>query len=112
MTGRRRQRRAAQHHLIDHELAIVFAERAGLGLITGIRRIGAARSIATPAEGFVERAVPRRHLPFRFARQMLAGPARECIGFVVADMAHRQRRVDRANPPSVIVYQVPSSLRQ
>ena len=42
MTVRRRQRRAAQYHLIDHELAIVFAERTGLGLITGIRRIGAA----------------------------------------------------------------------
>src|SRR3546814_12684784 len=33
--------------------------------------------------------------PFRFARQTLAGPARIRIGFVIAPMRYRRRRIGR-----------------
>ena len=39
MAGRRRQRRAAQYYLIDHEFTVVFAERARRRPVAGIRRI-------------------------------------------------------------------------
>ena len=112
MPGGRRQRRAAQHHLIDHELAVIFAERAGRRLVAGIGRIGAARPLPDHAEGVAERAGVRRNLPLAFGRQILAGPARERIGFVVTDMADRPGRFDRRKPPSVMVSQAPSSFRQ
>src|SRR5580700_2648137 len=96
MTGGCRERRAAQHHLIDHELAVVLAECAGLGLITRIGRIGAAGPLPHRAERVVERLGSGSYFPFGFAWQMLAGPARKRVGFVEADMTDRQRRIDRA----------------
>ena len=76
--------------MIDHELAVVFAECAGLRLIIRIGRIGAASPLPHRAERVVERLGSGGDLPFGFAGQMLAGPARKRISFVVADMADRQ----------------------
>ena len=110
MSGGRCERGAAQHHLIDHELAVVLAERAGRRPDSPDRRIGAAGPLPDDAEGVVERAGTRRDLPFGFGRQILAGPARESIGLVIADMTNRLRRIDRRRPPSVIANQAPSTL--
>src|SRR5579871_1227533 len=77
MARRRRERAAAQHHLIDHELAIVFAERTVSSAITRIGKIGAARPLPDNAEGVLDEAGACGHLPLRFGWQVLAGPARE-----------------------------------
>src|ERR1700677_872184 len=74
VTLRGRQRRTAQYHLIDHEFAVVFAERARLGDVVRIRQIGAARPLPYRAKGVFEGAGLCRDFPFRFARQVLAGP--------------------------------------
>ena len=92
---RRRQRGAAQHHLADHELAVVFAERAFGRAVARIGQIGAARPLPGDAEGVGDQAGARRHLPFRLARQVLAGKAGEGVGLVIADMRDGSRRIDR-----------------
>src|SRR5580704_2253088 len=108
---------APQHLLVDHELAVVFADGAGLGPEARIRRIGARRPLphvadelpAVPARprmehGEVEAAVivgpvvRSDHLPLGFGRQARSGPAGEGIGFEVADMTHRLGRIDGAGP--------------
>ena len=96
MAGRRRQRRAAQDHLVDHEFAVVFAERARRRPVARIWRIGAARPLPDDAEGVAEHAAFGRDLPLGFGRQILAGPARERVGLVIADVTDRRARIDRA----------------
>src|SRR5262245_42119990 len=91
-------RAAAQHHLVDHELAVVLAERALGRAEARVGQIGAARPLPDRAEGIVEQACARGHLPFGFGRQVLAGPAREGIGFVVADVADWEIWIDRPTP--------------
>jgi len=98
MTCGRRQRGAAKHHLIDHELAVVFAKCSGRSAIPRIGRIGAARPLPDNAEGIVKHAACGGDLPFGFARQVLAAPAGKRIGFIVADVAGWQRRIDRTQP--------------
>ncbi len=51
---RRRMRATAQHHLVDHELAVVFAERAVGCAIARIGQVGTARPLPDHAEGVVE----------------------------------------------------------
>src|SRR5580700_7998656 len=96
MPGGRRQRRAAQYHLVDHELAVVLAERAGRGLVTGIWGVSAASPLPDDAESVIEHAAFGGDLPFALGRQILAGPARERVRLVIADMAHRCRGIDPA----------------
>src|ERR1700704_1909454 len=48
------KRRAAQHQLVDHELAVVFAERAFDGPVAGVGAVGASRPLPDNAEGIVE----------------------------------------------------------
>src|ERR1043166_2950272 len=84
------KRGAAQHQLVDHELAVVFAERALDGAVAGIGRIGAAGPLPDDAESVVELAGTRRHLPFHLGRQVLAAPARERIRLVVTDVTYRR----------------------
>src|SRR3954468_8999142 len=52
--GRGCKRGAAQHQLIDHELAVVFAERALDGAISGVRRVRTAGPLPDDAEGIVQ----------------------------------------------------------
>src|SRR5438046_10470392 len=52
MIRRRGMRAAAQYHLIDHELAVVFSERTGSSAIAGIEQIGAARPLPGCPESF------------------------------------------------------------
>src|ERR1700742_895092 len=73
---RRCERGAAQHQLIDHELAVVLAECAFDGAIAWIGTIGAAGPLPDDAEGVVELARARGDFPFHFGRQILATPAR------------------------------------
>src|SRR6476661_581478 len=89
MSFRGCKRGTAQHQLVDHELAVVFAERALDRPVAGIGGVGAARPLPYDPEGVVEMAGPRGHLPLHFGRQMLAAPARERVGLVVADVADR-----------------------
>src|SRR5688572_18635836 len=91
-------RAAAQNHLIDHELAVVFAECALCRAIARVRRIGAARPLPRNSEGIADETGARRHFPLRLARQMLAGPARERVRFVIAHMSYRSLRIDWRQP--------------
>src|SRR5581483_7762894 len=59
---RRCKRGAAQHQLIDHELAVVLAERAFDGAVAGIGGIGAAGPLPDDAEGIVEMTAACRDL--------------------------------------------------
>src|SRR5436190_22165769 len=63
MPRRRRLRAAAQHHLIDHELAIVLAERTGGRAVARIGRVGAACPLPDDAEGVRDQAGAGRDLP-------------------------------------------------
>src|SRR5207248_3958535 len=47
------------------------------------------------AECVGEQIVLYRYFPLGFARQMLARPAREGVGLVIADVTYRQQRIDR-----------------
>src|ERR1700682_2350328 len=89
------KRRAAQHQLVDHELAVIFAERALNGPVAGIGGVGAAGPLPYDPERVVEMAGARGDLPLHFGRQMLAAPARERVGFIIADVADRGGSVDR-----------------
>src|SRR6202166_4236630 len=89
------KRGAAQHQLVDHELAVIFAERALDGAVAGIGGVGAAGPLPHNSERVVEMAGTSCDFPFHFGRQMLAAPARERIGLVVADMADRRGGIDR-----------------
>ena len=89
MAGRRRVRGAAQHHLVDHELAVVFAERAVGGAIARIGRIGAARPLPHDAEGVVDQPVRAPRLPIRLRS---ADPCRSSA------RTHRPRSSSRGRP--------------
>src|SRR5260370_2036744 len=89
------KRRAAQHQLVDHELAVVFAERALNGTVAGIGGVGAAGPLPHDPERVVEMAGSPSDFPLHFGRQMLAAPARERVGLVIADVADRGVSVDR-----------------
>ena len=56
------KRGAAQHQLVDHELAVVLPERALDGAVAGVGRIGAAGPLPDDAEGVVELAGTRGEL--------------------------------------------------
>src|SRR3974390_2335070 len=85
VSGRGCKRGAAQHQLVDHELAVVFAERALDCPVAGVGRIGAAGPLPDDAEGIIELAASRRHFPLHFGRLVLAAPASESVRLVVAD---------------------------
>src|SRR6476659_81220 len=88
--------RATQHQLVDHELAVIFAERALDGPVARVGGIGAAGPLPNDPEGVVEMAGSCGDLPLHFGRQMLAAPAREGVGLVIADVTDRRRRLDRS----------------
>src|SRR5450631_3915926 len=89
------KRGTAQHQLIDHELSVVLAECALDGAVAGIGGVGAAGPLPNQPESVVEMAGPGSYFPFHFGRQMLAAPARERVGLVIADMADRAGGIDR-----------------
>src|SRR6476646_7613069 len=95
MTVRRRQRGTAQHHLVDHEFAVVFTERAVARGKAWIGRIARARPLPDDAEGTAEMARAGGTLPLSLRRQMLAGPVREGVRLVVAHMRNRGGGIDR-----------------
>src|ERR1700733_13708163 len=83
------KRGAAQHQLVDHELAVIFAERALDRPVTGIGGIGAAGPLPHDTISVVEMAGAGGDFPLHFRWQMPAAPACECVGFVITDMADR-----------------------
>src|SRR5258708_8282149 len=89
------KRGAAQHQLIDHELAVVLAERALDRPIAGVGRIRAAGPLPHDPERIVEVAGAGGDLPLHLARQMLAAPARKRARLLIAYMPDRGVRVDR-----------------
>src|SRR6266851_1401821 len=103
------KRGAAQHQLVDHELAVVLAERALDGAVTGIGGVGAAGPLPDNPERVVELAGTGGDFPFHFGRQMPAAPARKRIGLVIADMADRADGSTGFNPPSVMIRHSPST---
>src|SRR5690242_7229656 len=92
------QRGTAQHELVDHELAIVFAKCALNGPITGIRRVGAAGPLPDDPERIIEMPGARGNFPFHFGRQVLAAPPRERIRLVITDMADGRGGIDPLQP--------------
>src|ERR1019366_10598596 len=78
------KRRAAQHQLVDHELAVVFAERALHRPVAGIGGVGAAGPLPDNPERVVEMAGTGGDFPFHFGRQMLAAPARKGVRLIIA----------------------------
>src|ERR1700688_256997 len=80
------KRGATQHQLIDHELAVVFTERALDRSVAPVWRICAAGPLPDDAEGVVELAGACADLPLHFGREMLAAPARERVRLVIADV--------------------------
>jgi hypothetical protein len=92
MTGRRRRTSAAQHHLAGHELAVVFADRAGRFAIARVGDVGTRRPLPDLA-GALKGA--RRDLPLGFARKPLARPFGKGGSLEGADMADRPERIDR-----------------
>src|SRR5215831_17875805 len=95
---RRRKRGAAQHQLVDHELAIIFAERAVDGAVAGIGRVGAAGPLPDDAESVVEFTRAGGDLPFHLRWQMLAGPAGKGIRLVIADVTDGTFWIDGLQP--------------
>ena len=116
MRARRRAAAAAQHVLVGHELAVVFAERAFERPVARDRASSAddVHSQTSPyhcascgacggprmvAAGFDEvafdRLAARRGFPFGLGRQPRFAPARVGVGFVVAHVAHRRRGLER-----------------
>src|SRR3954447_19001654 len=89
------KRRAAQYHLVDHELAVIFAERALDRTVSRIGGVGAAGPLPNDPKRVIEMAGACGDLPVHFGWQMLAAPARKCIGFIIADVADRRGRIDR-----------------
>src|SRR5215469_3500939 len=106
---------ATQDHLVDHELAVVFANRAFRRAIAGI---GVVRRLS-PFPDVAEQLQPRPPscgqraqkslfakiaaggqqlyggvLPLEFGRKTFAGPAGESVCFVVAHMADRRFAID------------------
>src|SRR5260370_9208557 len=94
------KRGAAQHQLVDHELAVVLAERAFDGAVAGIGGVGAAGPLPHDPERVVELAGPGRDFPFHFGRQVHAAPPREGFGLVIADMAARGSGIDALRSPN------------
>src|ERR1700694_711473 len=83
------KRRAPQHQLVDHELAVIFAERALDGPVARIGSIGAAGPLPDDPERVVEMAGSGRALPLHCGRQMLAAPACEGIRLIITDVTDR-----------------------
>src|SRR5260221_11349484 len=92
------KRRAAQHQLINHELAVIFPERALDRPVAGIGGVGAAGPLPDDPERVVEMAGSSCDLPFHFGRQMLAAPAREGVRLIIADVADGGGGIDRLQP--------------
>src|SRR4029077_20805441 len=72
---------AAQHVLVAHEFAVVFAERSGRGAIARIRRVGTARPFPDVAKHLLDLSLTWRFaygLPPRFPshpRPMSSSPS-------------------------------------
>src|ERR1700677_1761319 len=119
VVGGRHAGAAAQHVLVDHELAVVLADRPGGRLEARVGTVGGGRPLPDVAEqagvrrrpgdrvwmepGLVEevprdRQRARRHLPLRLGGQPTSGPAGEGVGLVVAQVTDRLGRIDRARP--------------
>src|SRR5579883_2370165 len=113
----------AQDHLVAHELAVVLADRSGGRTEARICDIGTrrpfphiaehlqkARTVRAGSRGGAgmqpaaigeiayDRQLCGRHLPFRLARQALAGPAGKGVGLIKTDMTDRLRRVQPTAP--------------
>src|ERR1700704_34150 len=61
MALRRCLRNAAQHHLVDHEFAVIFTERTGRSPIARVRQVGATRPLPYDAESVVDQVGTRGH---------------------------------------------------
>lgn len=117
MSGRGRATAAAQHHLPDHELAVVLADRAGQRPEAGIGVVGKAGPLPDLADhlqqpvarGGRDRVRVRRVVsgcrprlrcgggsPLELGRQPGVGPLRVGGGLVEAQVADRLGRVERA----------------
>lgn len=84
--------------MIDHELAIVLAKRAFDRAITGVRTVGGSGPLPDDSERIVEMPGAGGDFPFHFSRQMLAGPTRERVRLIIADVTNRSGRIERLQP--------------
>jgi len=103
---------SAEHHLVAHKFAVVFAERAFNWMEFRICRVGAggpfpdiAEKLRTVRSGWMEQAgfeeIPFDRLrgcgdfPFGLGRKSCAGPACVGVGLEVAEVADRFVGIDR-----------------
>src|SRR5271166_4475174 len=98
MIRRRGQRATAQHHLVDHELAVIFAHCTGDRTIPRIWAVGAACPLPDMRFQLIDAVVFARRLPLSLGRQPCAGPARERISLVPTDMTYRCVSTERRQP--------------
>src|SRR3954452_18255882 len=94
VAGGRCKRGAAQHQLVDHEFAIVLAECALNGLVTGVGGVRAAGPLPYDPERVVEMPAAGGDFPFHFGRQMLAAPPRKGVRLIITDVANRSGRIE------------------
>src|SRR3954471_24761055 len=92
------KRGAAQHELVHHELAVVFAECALDRPVAGIGGVGAAGPLPHDSERVVEMPGARGYFPFNLCRKVLAAPPRECIRLEITDMEKGSGRFYRLKP--------------
>ena len=85
VTGRGHDAGAAQNHLVDHKLAVVFADRAFGFFEVRVRQIRAVRPF--PAQAPIEALV--RRFPFEFSRQPQAFPFGKRCRFVKRNVTDR-----------------------
>src|SRR5438046_1653678 len=118
MIARRGARSAAQHHLVAHELAVVFAERAWARAVTGVGAGSAPRPFPNVAYHLLRFVVGGRDcrcwmealivdkissdwqigggaFPLELGRQTRAGPVRIRIRFEITEVRNRFRFIDR-----------------
>src|SRR4051812_21236238 len=106
-------RSAAQHELVTHEFAVVFADCASCRRKSRISNVGTRGPLPNVSEhllqtltrsglrtkllGFKERPVAwylrSRDFPFIFSWQASLAPVGESIGFVITDVANRGRGI-------------------
>jgi len=115
MTSGRGARASAQDELVTHKLAVVFANQARRGNKSRIRHVWTGRPFPHISEPVWPGALGRLrlkffaflkfswshvsnllgcNLPLFLPGKSRASPARECICFVVAEMANRCSRIN------------------
>jgi len=94
---------ATQHHLIDHELAVVLAHRTGDRREAGVGGVGAGCPLPNSVVKLAQLRLTvglgcDRGLPLGFRRQAKPAPTGVGVRLIVADVRYRGVRIERTQP--------------